>query len=60
MIHIGKYMSKTIAKVYSSWDIYDSDLTSLSSTYLPDHYRIGYFTTGMPMGYYLKFVNLED
>ena len=53
-------MSKTIAKVYSSWDIYDSDLTSLSSTYLPDHYRIGYFTTGMPMGYYLKFVNLED
>jgi len=52
-------MSKVIAKVDLNWDHTNSKNCSISSTYLPDKWRKSYYITGMPVGYYLKFVYKE-
>ncbi len=53
-------MSKVIAKINNGWNALDPDNCTISSAYLPDSWRKGYYITGMPIGYYLNFTYKED
>ena len=60
MIHIGKFMSKVIAKVDLNWELLNPENCTITGTFLPDEWKKSYYVTGMPIGYYFNFTYKED